>query len=231
MLIEGILILVIVGLLGGTGWYVWHSKNNADKSAKNAEAANSSTSTSSKKQTSTTTTADPYAGWKTYTSSMEGFTFKYPNTWTLKDTYDSRSTNVNESIALSGTNNFSLIYDVYKLNTNSNFGCDGCSFNGVSALTIENYGKSLYMVVNSNTVNGQPYQTLGISEYKTLNEQQYKGWIYYSAKKNPGYVVRWSGDYVKPATSGGELIYYTYDDFVKQPEVVTAKQILQSLSY
>lgn len=30
-LIEGLLILVIVGLVGGTGWYVWHAKENTNK--------------------------------------------------------------------------------------------------------------------------------------------------------------------------------------------------------
>src|SRR5438874_162501 len=30
--IEGLLLVVIASLIGFTGWYVWHSKNNADKS-------------------------------------------------------------------------------------------------------------------------------------------------------------------------------------------------------
>jgi cytoskeletal protein RodZ len=38
-IVEGLLIAIIVGLLGSTGWYVWHAKKNAEK---NFSAANSS---------------------------------------------------------------------------------------------------------------------------------------------------------------------------------------------
>src|SRR5579871_5801589 len=41
--IEGLLILVIVGLIGFTGWYVWHSKNNSDKALSEAQAVSNST--------------------------------------------------------------------------------------------------------------------------------------------------------------------------------------------
>lgn len=34
-LIEGLLILVIVGLLGGTGWYVWNTHNKTANNSKN----------------------------------------------------------------------------------------------------------------------------------------------------------------------------------------------------
>jgi uncharacterized protein (UPF0333 family) len=34
--IEGLLILVIVLILGGVGWYVWHSKNETDKTLSQA---------------------------------------------------------------------------------------------------------------------------------------------------------------------------------------------------
>src|SRR5204862_168293 len=37
--IEAVLILVIVGIIGGTGYFVWHAKQNADKSL---DAANES---------------------------------------------------------------------------------------------------------------------------------------------------------------------------------------------
>lgn len=37
--IEGLLLLIITGILGFTGWYVWHGKNNANKSYSNSESA------------------------------------------------------------------------------------------------------------------------------------------------------------------------------------------------
>jgi cytoskeletal protein RodZ len=51
-LVEGLLILVVVGILGFTGWFVWHSKQTADKTL-----VVNSTAPSFKKQTKTTTSA------------------------------------------------------------------------------------------------------------------------------------------------------------------------------
>lgn len=48
-IIEAILIFIIAGIIGGTGWYVWHSQKNADKSYDNS--SNSSTTTTPKLHT------------------------------------------------------------------------------------------------------------------------------------------------------------------------------------
>jgi type II secretory pathway component PulJ len=46
--IEALLILVIVAIIGGTGWYIWHSRSNTDKTL---TANSSSTSNFNKKGT------------------------------------------------------------------------------------------------------------------------------------------------------------------------------------
>src|SRR5262249_53344198 len=46
--VEALLILVIIGMLGFTGWYVWHAKQTADKTL---SADNSSTPTFKKNST------------------------------------------------------------------------------------------------------------------------------------------------------------------------------------
>lgn len=71
--IEGLLIIVIVGILGFTGWYVYNSKQNADKSNTASTQVSSSTATKA--------AADPYAGWKTYTSTYEKSSYRYPSDW------------------------------------------------------------------------------------------------------------------------------------------------------
>lgn len=76
-IIEGLLILVIVGILGFTGWYVYNARNNTNKSAKNADSANSSTANYSKKTAAT----DPTASWIAYSSKDGVFSLKYPKTW------------------------------------------------------------------------------------------------------------------------------------------------------
>jgi cytoskeletal protein RodZ len=63
--IEAVLILVIVGMLGFTGWYVWHAKQTADKTL---SADNSNVPSFSKKQASTahTTTSQSNASSSNY---------------------------------------------------------------------------------------------------------------------------------------------------------------------
>lgn len=83
--IEALLILVIVGMLGFTGWYVWHAKQNAYNIL---SADNSSTPNINKKNStsnSSVSNSDQYTGWKTYSSDKEGLSFKYPSDWSAKD--------------------------------------------------------------------------------------------------------------------------------------------------
>lgn len=85
--LEALLILVIVGILGFTGWFVYHSQKVATKDY------NSHPSTA-------TTTAKPakstgqYAGWKSYTTKYERLSFKYPSNWKLVDQSNTDSTDV-----------------------------------------------------------------------------------------------------------------------------------------
>jgi hypothetical protein len=50
--VEGLLIVIIVGMLGGVGWYVWHSQKQVDKTY--SQTANSSAVPNSKKKTRAT---------------------------------------------------------------------------------------------------------------------------------------------------------------------------------
>lgn len=38
--VEGLLIFVVIAIIGGAGWYVWHSRQEADKSLNNAASQN-----------------------------------------------------------------------------------------------------------------------------------------------------------------------------------------------
>lgn len=83
-IVEALLILAVVGILGFTGWYVYHAKQTSNK---DYSAAASATVPTYKKKTSTktTTTANPYNGWNTYTVASTGLTFKYPANWTMRN--------------------------------------------------------------------------------------------------------------------------------------------------
>lgn len=82
--VEALLILVIVGILGFTGWYIYHSKRTSDKSY---SGANSGTPTYKKKASTTKiVTLDVYVGWTQYCSDYGGVCFKYPQGWQANST-------------------------------------------------------------------------------------------------------------------------------------------------
>lgn len=81
--IEGFLIFIIVAIIAGVGWYVWDSSKKTDETLKNT--GNSKVIPTKKKTDSSKVTPDPYSGWKAYTNSKYGISFKYPTTWTLSD--------------------------------------------------------------------------------------------------------------------------------------------------
>jgi len=78
--VEGLLIFIIVAIIGGTGWYVWHANSNANDTLNNS-GLGTSAKPSSKKQTKTTPQADPTANWVSYSSKEGQFSLKYPSTW------------------------------------------------------------------------------------------------------------------------------------------------------
>ena len=72
--IEGLLVLVVIAIIGFTGWYVWHAKQTTDK---NLTSGSSSAPVFNKVKNNT------YAGWKTYCDSATKDCFEYPQTWKL----------------------------------------------------------------------------------------------------------------------------------------------------
>jgi hypothetical protein len=84
--VEGLLIFIIVAIIAGVGWYVWDSNKKTNNILNSADKSSNATPISTKKKTTTDkTTPDPYSGWKGYTNSKYGISFKYPTTWALSD--------------------------------------------------------------------------------------------------------------------------------------------------
>lgn len=74
--LETILLLVVVGVIGFLGWFVWqmnHNKKSTDTTKPKAL------------QTNKPAAADPYAGWKQYCSTEAGYCLKYPSNWTVSE--------------------------------------------------------------------------------------------------------------------------------------------------
>jgi len=86
--VEGLLIILILAVVGFGGYYVYHT-NHKTKAAVSTTAAKESTASSNKSTVAKTT--NPYAGWKTFCSTMGGLCLKYPTNWTFKQTLLSQS--------------------------------------------------------------------------------------------------------------------------------------------
>ncbi len=76
--IEGLLILVVVGIIGGVGWFVLKSKNDSENTPKVQTDPEYIPNVTQNK-------VDPYARWKTYHNDKYGFSIKYPEGWKTID--------------------------------------------------------------------------------------------------------------------------------------------------
>lgn len=72
--VEALLVLVIVGILAFTGWFVWNAKQNADKSLDTATA-------SAQKQAEVKEAIAIPADWQWFISNDKTVKFAYPKTW------------------------------------------------------------------------------------------------------------------------------------------------------
>jgi hypothetical protein len=72
--LEAMLILVILGIIGFVGWYVWHTKQSTDKAY---------TAASSSANQSQQPSGDKSKGTKHYVNEEYGFSFDYPDDWTI----------------------------------------------------------------------------------------------------------------------------------------------------
>lgn len=79
--IFAVLIILVLAAAGGIGWYVWHNQPESKNTKASGTQSNSSPATSS----------DTYTGWNTFSAPREGFTIKYPPTWSVVKGYNEES--------------------------------------------------------------------------------------------------------------------------------------------
>jgi hypothetical protein len=95
--VEGLLIVVIVAILGGTGFYVYNAQKNTDKTLK---ADTSTTPTFKKKATPQPTTGFVLpSDWKWYQNAAQKVAVAYPKSWDTNLGFKANLGVVNESAA------------------------------------------------------------------------------------------------------------------------------------
>ncbi len=115
--------LVIVGLVG---WRVWDGMKSKDSSNQTSVGAN-------------TEVADPYVGWKTYTSSLAGYSIKYPSDWTARIT---TGNNGLETLFIVSPDKFEIRLDSSNETTDSS--ADVCGSTCLATNTLTNFTAPKY---------------------------------------------------------------------------------------
>lgn len=142
--VEVILVVVIVALIVVVGWLVY--KDHHKTTTLNASTTSSKATTKStiSNNTKTVATANPYAGWKTFSLSSLGVSFQYPSTWTatqgqpqctgaIQVTVTPGSTELSQAATAinASLNQYTLLIEKYGTES-SNCAPDGNNFNGDS---------------------------------------------------------------------------------------------------
>ncbi len=99
--VEGLLVLVIIGLIGGAGFYVYKSTQNTNASLNNAD-------NSSVTPRPTMAQKNPYDNWKIHKSPTEKLSFKYPSDWSYSDVSKANPTAGDSIILTSPSNNIEV---------------------------------------------------------------------------------------------------------------------------
>src|SRR4051812_36038390 len=86
--IDRLLIFLIVGILPGTGWYVWNARNKTNDGLTNAANSSVPRTVNPRVNPPVASTAD----WAAYSNKTAMFSLKYPKTWKTAANQEDRCT-------------------------------------------------------------------------------------------------------------------------------------------
>lgn len=208
--------VIIVGAIVATAILINRNDNNNNK-----PATTNSSSTASK--TSNSQTGDPYAGWKSATSSRAQFSIKYPSDWTYSSTVGSKD---NVEHILISSSSFEIKIDSYHGTDATNGGtsqttCPDCKSTVSSqAITISKLGS-----VNMETA----IYTLDNGTGNALILRQNDGTYYITSPSASAIKTTFRG--ISILDSEQAYQNETSAQFSNNADLATAKEILRSISY
>ncbi len=80
-LVQILLVIVIIGLLGGTGWYVVQARKNTDQTLQNTAKSQNDPQKAETKKPESKPAVDPIADWVSYTNKSGVYSLKHPKSW------------------------------------------------------------------------------------------------------------------------------------------------------
>jgi hypothetical protein len=247
LIIVGIiLILVLVG-----GAYFLGQKSalttQAPKTAPNSQISHQATSTPALNSTAVTPipTFNPTATWKTFTT-QSGASFKYPTDWTPKETVtpkDSSGFGPRDGVTLTSPNGLVITYGDHGQGLGG--GCDpaDCPYNHVlkvEPVNIPGYGtlNLVELVVKDGNDSSVIDAQVGLIDPKTYpnlqvgSTKQFGYYVLFNDKDPNKYLDQFSV-YVYDSNSKSNQMgqLSNLSQYFTDPEVITAENILKTLSF
>ncbi|HVV25919.1 MAG TPA: hypothetical protein VHC21_02720 [Candidatus Saccharimonadales bacterium] len=236
-----LLVLILIAAAAFGGYKFEHQralkveKNQQSQIDSLKKQVNASQATGSAKSTGSTTSVDPYANWKSYTSTTSGYTVKYPSTWIIEG-YSTNTglvatsqLNGSESSILllssnSKTNSFGLWISGdtgYKTSTDSDgSGFGGAGYSDGSIIKTLSNGMGIWEQSEQSTRAQQPNNPNVIPVFEVASNGQF------------GYKLK-SGKYVQVSMGFGyaakQSTTYSYAQQSSSSEIKEAENILSSL--
>jgi hypothetical protein len=220
--VEAVMVLIVVALIGLVGWFVYknHNKTNTPSSTTSASTT--------KQNTSVTKVADPYAGWNTYTATLEHVSFKYPSNWTVDNSTPIKNANrefVGFNAPVRSINGIECQFK-FSFDINTPAGIPPLSVASSTKLTDANFPKTLYaLVLNYHGLNSLTSLKASTTNYQPGSSVDGNDTIPTSTQ---GREIDMEGQYFQP--NKNSVAYFSPSQFVAQQEVQQAEQVFSSLA-
>lgn len=232
--VEVILVLVILALVGAVGVLVAKNHNKTTT----ASTTTASTTKATTPTTAKTTTPDPYAGWQTYTATLEPVSFKYPKDWTVATGNDAPINQADNQFirlnapqrSINGVNyQYSLTFQIHNPTPQSQSVLPVYSS---TKLTDVNFPKTLYsLVLLDNAPAGEAnagqagFVEVSATNYTPGSNTDGKDTI---PTTTAGRTIDMGGTYVQ--VNNNTLAYFAPSQFGSLQEIQQSNQIFSSLT-
>ncbi len=162
-MIDVVLILVVSVAVAALGGYVYYQQRQAQNGYDKAGTG----VTVSKHTKAKKAAADPYAGWKTYNSTAEKASFKYPSSWKATKAFD---------LNVPGADSFAITSPKGQITIGWLSAISGIGGGCDDALAVDKGGCPEITVVSKQTIRGAAGLDV-VSVVVTSDGQNYQPWI------------------------------------------------------